>query len=264
MRHPLIWISAAALLATGCSKSKSSTEGDPGLQAPRGLPAASAPTPSATPVAGSHSGKVSETMSSGGYTYALVESGGGSIWAAAPETKIAVGDQVSFAGGSPMANYRSKTLNRTFDLVYFVPRFNVGGASTSAAGPGVGAVHGVPDSPHSGTAAPAPTVKVEGIAKAEGGNTVAEVFAKRTSLAGKEIVLRGKIVKYNANIMGKNWLHVQDGSGTAGTNDLTVTTADAAELGDTVLVRGTISIDKDFGAGYNYSVIIENAKLTRE
>lgn len=101
-----------------------------------------------------------------------------------------------------------------------------------------------------------------GIAKAD--QTVAEIYARQSDLMGTVVNVRGKVVKYNSQIMGKNWVHVQDGTGSAGSNDLTATTADGARVGDIVLVSGTITRDKDFGGGYKYSLIIEDAKVTVE
>ena len=119
--------------------------------------------------------------------------------------------------------------------------------------------------PHPTPAGPTATVDVAGIERAAGGKTVAEVFAEKDQLAGKPIILRGKVVKTNANIMGKNWLHVRDGSGADGTNDLTVTTAGAIpNVGDTVVVTGPVVLNKDFGMGYVYDVLIEDAQVTVE
>jgi hypothetical protein len=88
---------------------------------------------------------------------------------------------------------------------------------------------------------------------------------RRTQLAGQPVVIRGKVVKSNPGIMGKNWLHVRDGSGAEGTNDITVTTAgDVPNVGDTVLVKGPVTLNKDFGMGYQYDVIIEDAEVTVE
>jgi len=106
--------------------------------------------------------------------------------------------------------------------------------------------------------------KIEGVAKAAGGYTVAEVYAKAAELGGKEILLNARVVKFSPNIMGTNWLHVQDGSGDEETSDLTVTTDGHAQVGDLVLVMGKLSVDKDFGAGYKYHVIIEGAKVTKQ
>jgi len=119
--------------------------------------------------------------------------------------------------------------------------------------------------PHPMPAAPTEEVDLSGIAKADGGKTVAEVFAEKDQLAGQQVVLRGKVVKSNPGIMGKNWLHVRDGSGAEGTNDLTVTTVSAVpNVGDTVLVTGQVSLNKDFGMGYAYSVIVEDADVKVE
>ena len=94
--------------------------------------------------------------------------------------------------------------------------------------------------------------------------TVAEILASENSLGGMEVLVRGKVVKFNANVMGKNWVHLQDGTGKVGTNDLTITTDETAELGATVLVRGTVTLNKDFGHGYRYEVLIEDATITTE
>jgi hypothetical protein len=108
-------------------------------------------------------------------------------------------------------------------------------------------------------------VDLSGIAKAAGGKTVAEVYAEKDQLAGKEVVVRGKVVKTRDNIMGKNWLHVRDGSGTDKTNDLTVTTSDPLPaVGATVLVTGIAAANKDLGLGYKYDVLIEDAKVKAE
>jgi len=114
-------------------------------------------------------------------------------------------------------------------------------------------------------AKPGEEVDLSGIAKAEGGKTVAEVFAEKASLAGKPVTVRGKVVKVNGGIMGKNWLHVRDGSGAEGTNDLTVTTSgELPELGTIVVVTGPVTLDKDFGMGYQYAVILEDAEVKAE
>lgn len=115
------------------------------------------------------------------------------------------------------------------------------------------------------TGAPAADVDLAGIARADGGKTVAEVYAEKDGLADATVVVRGKVVKVNAGIMDRNWLHVRDGSGEEGTNDLTVTTlADLPEVGATVLVSGKLAVNKDFGMGYQYPVILEDAEVTVE
>ncbi len=113
-------------------------------------------------------------------------------------------------------------------------------------------------------AAPETVTDFSDVTKAEGGKTVEEAFAERADLNGKEILLRGKVVKYTGGIMGKNWLHVKDGTGSQGTDDLVVTTMATAAVGDKVLVKGILASDKDFGSGYRYDAIVEDAEITVE
>jgi hypothetical protein len=111
-------------------------------------------------------------------------------------------------------------------------------------------------------AAAAEDVKIE---KAEGENayTVGEIFAQRKDLNEKKVQIRAKVVKVSPMIMGKNWWHLQDGTGDAAskTHDLVVTTMAEAEKGAVVLIEGTVAADRDFGSGYRYDVIVEDAEL---
>lgn len=247
----------AVSLATGCKDKAPETAAQP------------APAPQAAPqqAAGpGKSGKVLETMNSGGYTYVQVDTGSEQVWAAAPEFQVKVGDAVIVPEGMPMANYSSPTLNRTFDVVYFVPSVMVGGAEGAA--PSMGAAGGDAKMPEGHPPITGNTngqnVDLSGIKKADGGKTVGEVFSGKGELSGKDVSIRGKVVKFSPEIMGKNWIHLQDGTGGEGTNDLTVTTSAAAKVGDTVLVTGKVSTDKDFGYGYKYDVIVEDAKIAVE
>ena len=223
-------------------------------------------------------GKVLETMNTSSYTYVLVDTAGKKLWAAGPEVAVKVGEVVTVAGGVPMTNFHSKTLNRDFDVVYFTGGITVGGSGSAAAGatpalpPGHPALPGAkptalpPGHPALTGSAAAPKLDLTGIKRATGGKTIQEIFAAKTKLAGKPVTVRGKVVKYNSMILGKNWLHLRDGSGSAekNDNDLTITTATTAKLGDTVLVTGTVATDKDFGAGYKYAVMLDDAKVAVE
>jgi hypothetical protein len=222
------------------------------------------------------SGKVIETTNTSGYTYVQVDTGTEKLWAATTQFEVKVGDSVAVSAGTPMSNYHSKSLNRDFDVVYFTGEITVNGSGAGAVPalppghPAIGgaATPGLPPGHPSLTApaAAAPNLDLSGIKKADGGKTIQEIYAGKTMLAGKAVSVRGKVVKYNANILGKNWLHIEDGSGSAdkNDNDLTVTTSTPASLGATVLVTGNVSTNRDFGAGYKYSVIIEDAQMTVE
>ncbi len=115
-------------------------------------------------------------------------------------------------------------------------------------------------------ARPVSEIDLTGITKAEGGKNVFEVYTEKSELANQKVAVRGKVVKTNAGIMGKDWLHVRDGSGEEGKNDLTVTTTaqPLPNVGDTVLVTGTVVLDKDFGMGYQYPVLVEDAEVKIE
>ena len=208
------------------------------------------------------SGKIVETMNSGGYTYLCIEKDGKKTWAAIPETKVTVGENISLPPGYEMVNFTSKTLNRTFEKIVFTT-----GPTSAQSAHGASdkmSVHGGAMGSKSADTSTTENIKVE---KATGPNayTVAEIFGKRTELDKKNVVVSGKVVKVSAGIMGKNWLHIQDGSGNAkdGNNDLVVTSQDISKVGDVVTVNGTLYKDKDFGSGYKYDVIIEEATIQK-
>ncbi len=205
------------------------------------------------------SGKVVETMNSGGYTYILLEKDGQKTWVAIPETEIKVGEEVTLKPGAEMLNFHSNTLNRTFERILF------SGGLISSEGSGTASM-GPHPSPHGKTPqAVKGDVHVE---KATGPNayTVAELYEKAAQLDKKKVVVRGKVVKVLPNIMGKVWVHIQDGTGDPmkKTNDMVVTTQDLPSVGDVITVEGTLYKDKDFGAGYRYDAIIEEATIQQK
>ncbi len=238
----------AALLCTGAFASAKADSAAPKKQVPPTKAEAKDPV---------LSGKVVETMNSGGYTYVCLEKRGKKIWVAVPEMKVTVGQKIGFQPGMEMINFTSKTLNRTFERIIFSggPLLKAGTEKAEPAKQGASKT----DSRPSGE-----KISVE---KAAGPDayTVAEIFAQKVSLNNKSIVLRGKVVKVSSGIMNKNWVHLQDGTGDAekGTHDLVVTSQDSAAVGDVVTVKGTVYVNKDFGAGYKYEVIMEEASIQR-
>jgi len=207
------------------------------------------------------SGKVIETTNAASYTYVLVDKGDKKVWAAAPQFLVKVGDAIVILDPMPMSNYHSKTLNRDFDVVYFTGKVKLNGRSPEGGEDSVALPKGHP--PITGVET-RPTLDFSKIRKAEGGKNIAEICGNPTKLMGQTVKVRGKVVKYNGGVMGKNWLHIQDGTGSAPGNDLTVTTASEAKVGDTVFVTGVVATDRDFGSGYRYSLIIEDAKVVVE
>lgn len=203
-------------------------------------------------------GKVVETMNSGRYTYLLLENKGKKIWVAVPEMKITVGQEVTFMPGVEMQNFTSKTLNRKFESIIFSagPVAQQGMVNTDAAKTNIG----------SAGAKPSTAEKIK-VAKATGANayTVGEIYKNKETLNNKNVVVKGKVIKVSAGIMGKNWIHLQDGTGSSkdGSQDLVVTSQDLPSVNDVVTASGTLYKDKDFGAGYKYSVIIEKAVVKK-
>lgn len=222
---------------------------------------------SASPSAQTLVGTVMETIDASSYTYVQVETGTRSVWAAAPRFPVKKGDRVSIPTHSPMQNYRSDSLGRTFPLVYFAEKIRVASSGKPHAMLGMGTPTADKNMPHPSPrrVAPQPGISLEGITKPEGGRTVGEVFDEGRALAGRDVSVRGRVVKYSPRIMGTNWLHLQDGTtGSDGSNDLVITTDDRAAVGDLVLIRGRLGKDRDFGHGYTYDVIIEGASVTLE
>ena len=206
-------------------------------------------------------GKVIETIDSAGYTYIKLRTDSGDVWAAVPQTTARRGTVITILPQMTMEKFESKTLKRRFDHIIFGmvdsgQRAPLQTPMAMASAVGEAAQHMA--SPDAGD------VKV---ARAEGADarTVAELWAARTALKDSPVTIRGKVVKFLPGIMGRNWLHLRDGSGAraSGDNDVTVTTADSVAVGDIVLVHGTVHIDKDFGAGYRYPVIVEEASVTK-
>jgi len=206
------------------------------------------------------SGKVVETMEGGGYTYANLEKGGKKTWVAFPTTETRVGETLSFSGCMQMQAFQSKALNRKFDEILFCSAPEIK-PKTAKANPMAGK-----KSPGSTGASSAASQKIK-VEKASGANayTVAEIFSKRAALSGKQVVVKGQVVKVASGIMNRNWIHLQDGSGTdkQKNHDLVVTSTQEPEVGSVITVSGTVAKDKDFGGGYKYDVIIEKGSVKK-
>lgn len=228
-------------------------------------------------------GRVLETIQVDRYTYLRVGADGHpDAWAAvsvAPNLKV--GDAVHVTRAQLMENFQSATLNRTFEAIYF----GVLEPSTAAANepqddgppmtqrrpnsPSIGAALEVSGRPaQAGVQADLGAIKAGSVAKAQGalGYTIAEIHAKGASLAGKTLRVRGRVVRVTPNVMGKTFVHVRDGSGDRKTKelDLTITTQSTPGLNESVLFEGRLEADVDYGAGYRYPVILQDARVLSE
>ncbi len=193
---------------------------------------------------GTFLGTVEEVFYSGGYTYARVRKGVQDVWVAGPATALKKGERLAFLRGAPLEDFHSKTLGRTFKKLYFVSRFRKVGGKTGTGGgrrkEGTGK--------GSGTRAREKTGRVY---------TVALLWKRKAGLGGKVVRVRGVVTKVNAGIMGKNWIHLADAGAPKGARDLVFTTKDRVEEGEKVLVRGKVGLNRDFGYGYRYEMILE-------
>ncbi len=256
-KSALVFTLLAAVMmiaAAGCGEKNETAENAP--SASDAAPVAQAPA--ADP--NTWQGKVVETMNSGGYTYVLLDTGKDKIWAAGPEAEVAVGQEVVMDKGMAMSQFHAKTLDRTFEVIYFVGAItDAKSAEAAATSSPHGTIGGMGDARNV-----VEKTDVKDVAKAAGGFTVEEIFTQGAALSGQTVKVRGQVVKFTPNIMGTNWVHIQDGTGSGPTADLTVTTNDEVAAGDLVVVEGALTINKDFGAGYKYDAIIEGATVTKE
>lgn len=201
-------------------------------------------------------GTVVSTIAADSYSYVEIDIDGNRVWFAAPALELKPGEQVVAPAGMAMKDFHSETLDRTFEVVYFVDAIPL----ADAAGQGTALPAGHP--PIQAGAATSPTgVDFSTIDKPDGGKTVAEIYQESETLAGNPVIVRGKVVKVTNGIMGKNWIHLQDGTGEAGSNDLTVTTTNQIEVGQTVTASGILATDLDFGYGYKYAVLLQDAAV---
>lgn len=206
--------------------------------------------------------EVKEVVQANNYSYLRVAEKGGEKWVAVSKQEINVGDVYYYEGSLQMNQFHSKDLDRTFDAIFFLNQIS----KTPIAANEMGAMGGSAGAMGGGMPAHAGKVNVDQnsavkLEKSSGEITIAQIFANRAGYSGKEIEIRGVVVKVNKEVMGKNWIHIQDGTNDNGSFDLTVTSTELAEVNDEVTFKGKITSNKDFGAGYFYEVIMEEAKI---
>ena len=227
-----------------------------------------APPPTQAEANNPNIGVVIETINVQSYTYTRLVMAEREIWIASTPIQLSPGDMVRFSGEMTMNDFYSKELDRTFSEVLFVSSAAPIGAGASNTPIGQAAPQQLAD-PHQGMNIQAasntgPAVQETIVVQAlEGGMTIAKIFAEFEQLEGKEVSLRAKVTKFSPNILGKNWITLQDGTGTAPDNALVVTTSELADLGDELVVKGRVKSNVDIGAGYNYKVLLEEASFSQ-
>ena len=225
-------------------------------------------------------GTVIDSQDVKNYTYLHLKDATGQIWAAIPKTPVETGREITISNIMVKADFHSKTLDKTFDMILFaVPAEPTGvcpishgemsGDMVSAMPPGMpqSAPHGSMPEMAMGIDKPKAISQNIKVSKATGKDayTIEEIYANKDKLSQKPVTVRAKVVKFLPQIMEKNWMHIQDGTGSEANNnyDIAVSTLETADIGDEVIVHGTLGVDKDFGAMCAFAMIIEDASVKK-
>lgn len=189
-----------------------------------------------------------EIQNAGMYTYIKVSENNEEYWVAIPKSEIEIGKEYYYKGGMKMVNFESKELNKTFDTVWFLDTF----------------FKKDPNKINLGNTQNIVTPDVTEIIEQPGnGTSVEKLLSDSESFSNKEIVIKGKVVKVNKNILNRNWVHLKDGTGFKDKTEITISTTDTVKLGDVLTFKGLVTLDKDFGYGYVYPVLLENGQVLK-
>lgn len=231
MRYLYILLLIPLLIFTACSKSEESETQNK----------------TAGNLTAVHTVTVEEVVQVSSYSYLRVTEGEKDYWMAVTKGNFEVGQVLTYDRAMEMKGFHSNELDRTFDSIFFVDQL----------GQKLGA--GTMTQPQK------PVIEKENlkIEQPAGAVSISQLFSNVNSYNGKTVKIRGKVSKINTGIMGKNWIHIQDGTSSGENFDLTITTNDIANTGDIVTFEGKISVNKDFGYGYSYKLIMEEAKTQK-
>lgn len=196
---------------------------------------------------------INEFINAAGYTYINVNENEESYWMAIPNTAVKKGETYFYSGGMKMKNFESKELKRTFDNIIFVE-----GVSTTEEL----VVTPKMKNPHESDQEKQTVADIH-IKKPENGISISELYEGKSSFKDKEVIVRGKVVKVNKGILDRNWIHIVDGTSFDSKSDLTITTDKLVKVGDTVTFKAVVTLDKDFGYGYVYNLLLEKGELIK-
>lgn len=229
MRFKIVILIAVSLIFSACSKNEEQTKGNKTVDPNQ------------------HQATVMEVIQVTDYTYLHVTENGKAYWIAAPKAEFKVGEVILYSKSMEMKNFESKELKKTFESILFIDNASVKLGE------------GIMNEPMKPSISKE-DVKVEPIA---GGVTLAQIFSDPEKYSNKIVKVKGKVVKINSGIMKRNWIHLQDGTNYKDDFDLTITTNDNVNNGEVVVFEGKIVLNKDFGYGYAYKVLMEDAKASK-
>ncbi|MBL4745079.1 MAG: hypothetical protein JKY08_01800 [Flavobacteriaceae bacterium] len=200
-----------------------------------------------------HKVMVKEVLQTSSYSYLLVNENNTDFWIATSSTSTKIGSEIYYNNATKMVNFNSKELNRVFETLYLVDAISDKPITNSpvkqAENP-----HEIKKTTKKGGTKLKQDVQIEAI---DGGITIATLYKNKATLAGKKILIKGKVIKVNNNIIDRNWIHIQDGTQFETTYSLTLTSKEVVTVGDIVTFEGIVTLDKNFGGGYSYDLIIE-------
>lgn len=193
---------------------------------------------------------VNEFLDGGNYAYLHVDEAGNNYWMAIPRMEVNIGETYYYSGGMLMREFESKQLKRTFDLITFVDGIRLTEKTVVKK-----------ENPHLNSTKE--NVEVQKIEIPANGTSLSDLFSKKELYFNKSIIVRGKVTKVNKNIMDRNWVHISDGTKFDGKASLTVTTLEQVKVGDIVTFKGIVILDKNFGQGYVYPILLEEGNLVK-
>lgn len=195
--------------------------------------------------------EVKEVLQTSNYTYLKLDDYGDIYWAAVAKMNVEEGEKLYYLNSMEMKNFHSEELDRTFESVLFIDKISKEPILMA-----------VPTNPHDMKLVQAGKIDVD-IEPAPGGITIAELYSDIQKYENQTVIIKGKVTKFNSNIMGRNWIHIQDGTESNGNFDLTITSDAEVRVGEIVTFEGSIALNKDFGFNYKYDVVMEVAKLIK-
>jgi hypothetical protein len=208
-----------------------------------------------------HTVLVKEVIQAGGYTYLRVDEEGKEEWIAIVKQQANPGEYYTYEDATPMKQFKSRELERTFDEVLFVAKLT---RSESVTGQEAGKRNSKLNVAGKSNFDNNSSSKRHG--KSSANNKViklSSLFKNKEFHTNKIVRVSGEVTKFNANILGKNWIHLEDGSSVPGKSDILITMEEEVAVGDKIIVEGQFTVDRDFGSGYKFDVMIENAKLIK-